>query len=189
MVRRHIVEDSEIQQLCRAIYAKHQKALDLIFEHRPDRAALVSEMLQEIVAGYPGLLKDHCSKSYVRFIPDSWDRLPAGGVGWTPSKRMLLFECDISKGGLLLKLVLGPGDEAARQALQALIKANPTVFNKASTKVYPKWWSCHTERWLTSAQVDELDPGELKALLMESFNKFVTEQLPAMRSVIDSIVP
>ena len=44
MVRRHIVEDSEIQQLCRAIYAKHQKALDPIFEHWPDRAGQVSEI-------------------------------------------------------------------------------------------------------------------------------------------------
>jgi hypothetical protein len=135
------------------------------------------------------VLKDHCSKSYVRFIPDSWDRLPRDGVGWTPSKRMLLFEIDISKNGMFLKLVLGPGDESFRQALQAVITANPTVFNKASTKVYPKWWTCHTEKWLTPAQVDELDPGELKALVVQRFDKFVTERLPTIRTVIDTVLP
>jgi PD-(D/E)XK nuclease superfamily protein len=181
MVRRHIVEDSAIQQLCRAIYATHQKALDLLFEHRPDRAALISETLQAIVGGRPGLLMDHCSKSYVRFIPESWDSLPKAGLGWTPSKRMLLFEFDISKGGMFLKLVLGPGDDTARQALQAVITANPTVFNKASTKVYPKWWSCHTEKWLNPAQVEELDREELKAFSSQRFEKFVTERLPTLR--------
>src|SRR6185436_11230575 len=50
MVRRHIVEDSEIQRLCRAIYSKHQRALDLIFEHRPDRAALLSEVMQDVIS-------------------------------------------------------------------------------------------------------------------------------------------
>ena len=85
-------------------------------------------------------------------------------------------------------MVLGPGDEIARQALQALITANPTVFNKASTRVYPKWWTCHTEKWFTAAQVEELDFDELSALSMQRFNSFVTERLPAMRSVIETIL-
>jgi hypothetical protein len=137
MVRRHIVEDSEIQQLCRAIYAKHQKALDLIFEHRPDRAALVSEMLQEIVSERSGVLKDHCSKSYVRFIPDSWDRLPKGGVGGTPSKRMLLFEFDISKGGMFLKLVLGPGDEMGAKPCKLSSQPTPRCSTRRAPRCTP----------------------------------------------------
>jgi hypothetical protein len=35
MLRRHIVSDSEIAELCHRIYQKHRRALDLIFEHRP----------------------------------------------------------------------------------------------------------------------------------------------------------
>ena len=30
------MSDSEIAELCRQIYRRHQRALDLIFEHRPD---------------------------------------------------------------------------------------------------------------------------------------------------------
>jgi len=41
MLRRHIVTDSETADLCRRIYQKHQRALDLIFEHRPDRLARI----------------------------------------------------------------------------------------------------------------------------------------------------
>lgn len=36
MLRRHIVGDSDIAELCRRIYQRHRRALDLIYEHRPD---------------------------------------------------------------------------------------------------------------------------------------------------------
>jgi PD-(D/E)XK nuclease superfamily protein len=188
MIRRHIVEDSEVQQLCRAIYSKHQKALDLIWEHRPDRAAMVSDTLQEIVANESNLLRDHCSKSYVRFIPGSWDVLPRAADGWTPTKRMLLFEFDISKGGIFLKLVLGPGDQAVRQLLQSAVVENPSVFNKAGSKVYPRWWSCHTEKWMSASQVEDAEPTELKTTLTQRFQQFVVERLPAMQSAVDSAI-
>jgi hypothetical protein len=42
MLRRHIVTESEISELCRRIYAKHKQALDLIYEHRPDRQQMVA---------------------------------------------------------------------------------------------------------------------------------------------------
>jgi hypothetical protein len=156
MVRRHIVEDSEIQQLCRAIYSKHQKALDLIFEHKPDVVADVSEILQRWIRETPNLTLDHCSNSYVRFIPSSWDVLPKAGDGWTATKRLLIFEFDLSRRDVLLKLVLGPGDQDARDKLQAKLVSNPGVFNKATTKPYPKWWSAHSEKWMTQKQSEDL---------------------------------
>ena len=52
MVRRHIVEESDVQQLCRVIYERHRRALDLIFEHRPDRALEVKEALVALGQGF-----------------------------------------------------------------------------------------------------------------------------------------
>ncbi|MFC1979939.1 PD-(D/E)XK nuclease family protein [Chloroflexota bacterium] len=37
MLGRYIVEDSEIQELCQKIYKTHRRALDLIFEYKPDK--------------------------------------------------------------------------------------------------------------------------------------------------------
>ena len=37
------------------------------------------------------LVKDHCSKYYIRFIPKTLDFLPKQGEGWTKSKRIFLF--------------------------------------------------------------------------------------------------
>lgn len=189
MVRREIVEDSEIQRLCRTIYEKHQKALDLIFEHRPDKTAHLSEALRRIVSSHPSLEPDHSSKSYVRFIPKSWDTLPRVGEGWTPTKRLLLFELDLAKGGIGLKLVLGPGEAVQRERLQSVLSARPEVFNKASTRVYPKWWSCHIERWITSKQLEEVDPTELESLLRQRFDQFVKDRLPIMESSVLASAP
>ena len=92
------------------------------------------------------------------------------------------------KGGHVPEAILGPGDESFRNALQTTIAANPAAFNKASTKVYPKWWSCHTEKWLDATKLEELDLSELKTVAVRRFDEFLNQRLPAMQSVIDTIV-
>ena len=47
MLRREIMQDDEIIELCQKIYNKHKKALDLIYENRPDRLQNVSEYFKE----------------------------------------------------------------------------------------------------------------------------------------------
>ena len=53
MLRRHILTESPIAQLCRDIYKKHKAALDLIYEHRPDQQAAVRELLEGLIARLP----------------------------------------------------------------------------------------------------------------------------------------
>ena len=71
-VRRVIVGDSDLERICKEIYAKHQKALDLIFENRPDRVSEVAEILKEWAKkmteeGEIQVVLDKCSKTYTRF--------------------------------------------------------------------------------------------------------------------------
>src|SRR6266576_110030 len=53
MLRRHIVAESEIADLCRRIYRKHAQAIELIVEHRPDEQAGVREVLQQLIDSSP----------------------------------------------------------------------------------------------------------------------------------------
>lgn len=71
-IRRDIVGDEKLAQICAEIYAKHQKALDLIFENRPDRASdlaaiLLSWAKEKTVSGDIEVVADKCVKSYTRF--------------------------------------------------------------------------------------------------------------------------
>ena len=55
MLRRQIVEDSRVAELCRQIYQKHKRALDLIYEHRPDVQAEIRNLLEVLIEGGPSL--------------------------------------------------------------------------------------------------------------------------------------
>ena len=50
VIRRDIVEDQKLIEVCNKIYTEHKKALDLIFEHRIDgRAQFVSNIRSELI--------------------------------------------------------------------------------------------------------------------------------------------
>ena len=108
MLRRHIVEDSEIQTLCDKIYKRHRRALEILFEFQPDRVSEIKEyVVAELIRKMAQFQEDHSSKAFVRFLPKSLDFLPLHGETWTPSKRMILMEID-QRAGLKLKIILGP---------------------------------------------------------------------------------
>lgn len=71
-IRRDIVGDEKLARICAEIYAKHQRALDLIFENKPDRAAMLAEIFRTWCAskdasGEITFVPDKCNKSYTRF--------------------------------------------------------------------------------------------------------------------------
>lgn len=80
IIRRDILEDEELAKICREIYRKHQKALDLIFENKPDKSSELSDLIKEWCAekGKENELifdKEHSSKKYIRFRTKKMDNL------------------------------------------------------------------------------------------------------------------
>lgn len=138
MVKRYIMEESEVQELCEKLYKKHKKALDLIFKHKPDIYNDINHILEELIFANENLVKDHCSKYYIRFIPKTLDFLPKQGEGWTKSKRIFLFEIVSTDKAINLVLMVGPGDSLIRQSIYDLARTN-TIFNKTSPKLTKKW--------------------------------------------------
>lgn len=187
MLRRHIVEDSEIQKLCEKIYKTHRRALDILFENQPDRASELKDYLLGLIGNVANLEADSSSKSYIRFIPKSLDFLPLHGEGWTLSKRMILIEIDQHGGGIKLKLLLGPGRQKTRERIHAFISKQPTIFNRAGTKYYPRWWSFHSENWVTKKEYDENDIEDLKQRVSERFGAFITGELREMVKALEGL--
>lgn len=72
VIRRDIVGDERLRKICAEIYSKHKKALDLIFENKPDRASEVAEIIMSwakemMQNGKLELDEDKCVKTYTRF--------------------------------------------------------------------------------------------------------------------------
>jgi hypothetical protein len=179
MLRRHIVSDSEIVELCRRIYRKHQKALDLIFEHRPDQQAETRELLEKIVRETPALIFDHCSKSYVRFLPESWDSIPQlkAGSGWTSTGRMLLFEFENLSNALTLRLHIGPGPDETRQKLFDMARTHQPL-RPASKTLNQQWNSIYSKSFLRAKDYEDTDDEQLEKDIRKRWVEFTNGDLP-----------
>ncbi|WP_066719108.1 PDDEXK-like family protein [Clostridium sp. Marseille-P299] len=71
-LRRDIVQDERLIEICNKIYQKHKKALDLIYEYRVDGRSQVSECIMKVLkeqAERNELIFDSsiCSNSFLRF--------------------------------------------------------------------------------------------------------------------------
>ena len=71
-IRRDIVGDEKLARICAEIYAKHQKALDLIFENKPDRSSELADILHAWAAemtakGEIEYVAEKSGKSLTRF--------------------------------------------------------------------------------------------------------------------------
>lgn len=105
-IRRDIVGDERLAKICAEIYSKHKRALDLIFDNKPDRASDVAEYfrnwgVQKTKEGDIELVLDKCNKTYTRFktptmseiLPDADEALS----GWN-TKNHYFYEL-INNGG------------------------------------------------------------------------------------------
>ncbi|MBK9032264.1 MAG: PD-(D/E)XK nuclease family protein [Myxococcales bacterium] len=185
LLRRHIVSDSEIADLCRRIYRKHSRALDLIFEHRPDPQQHLRELLEQLIAGTSGLVLDDCNKRYIRFAPAQWDVTTLkAGTGWTKSGRMLLFEFQNNPGRLVLKLYIGPGPARTRELLHGVAAAHPHLFPKMAKALSSSWTQLYTREFLAPNAFEDEDAGTFAKAARSLWEAFVKSDLPAIRDLV-----
>jgi hypothetical protein len=184
LIGRHIVTESEIARLCRQIYRQHKEALDLIFEHRPDQQLDFKMILEEVVRTDPSLVLDHCTKSRVRFSAKDWDRDPRQmrGQGWTPTRRVLVFEFYNDPDSLRFKLVIGPvsrDDEvgiAFRQAVFDLSQAHRGDFPGGQPALYPRFTTILSRDLLKKK--DYLEAEGLPEKVREAAQRVLREDVP-----------
>ena len=178
ILRRYIVADSDIQEICRKIYKRHKKALDLIFEYKPDKLMEIHDHLIEIVEDDATLVSDASSKSYIRFIARDLDIVPKEGEGWTKTKRMLLFEFKNTPKGVHLHLIIGPGPQHIRQRLYEIAQGNLTLFNLAKRKLTKQWLTIFKKTILTAKGYEDKEGDELRHALEERISIFKDSDLP-----------
>jgi len=193
MMRRYIVSDSEIAELCRKLYREHRQALDLIYEHRPDLQYDLSELLKQLVEEAPpaaGLVLDHSTKVSIRFAAEDWDRFPpqlTGEGNWVPSNRILVFEFDNRADNLSLKLIIGPGPQPVRKGIHQAFKEQLELFNVASGATYTKFKTVYKKTLLTSRDYEEGDWESLEKKVQQRWQQFLERDLPQIMQVVCEI--
>ncbi len=200
MVRRRVMPDKEIQELCRRIYRKHQAALDLIYEHRPDMQAEIGDALVEMIKADPAFTLDVSStKSVIRFYPTSWGDRPElqRAVKWRGTSMGILFSLWNSitqKPNMLgLRLTLGPADESVKRRIWEAATRAGSPFTPDPEGLSTDWPTLFWKDILSTAEwedlEDSLDFERLRSRLQEAWSAFKSNELPRIKEVIDQAFP
>lgn len=90
------MEENSSVELARKIYLRHRRALDFIFENKIDPVFEATNALEAALrekAESLGIVMDHSSKGYVRFLPSEWDvSSNRGSEAWGADRRYLVCE-------------------------------------------------------------------------------------------------
>ena len=186
--------DQEIQELCRRIYRKHQAALDLIYEHRPDRQAEIGDALLEMIETDPEFTLGAPSKKQILIFPVSWDRPELqGGQGSTNPREVLSLEffnsSQFNPNSLAIGLTLGPGDENVRRQIYEGATKTGGPLKPDPKGLSRKWVNLFWKDILHPADYEDLNLEEIRSRVQEEWSTFKSNVLPLINDVIDQVFP
>ena len=192
MLRRHVVTDSDIAELCRQIYRSHKAAIDLIIEHMPDLRQELADYLLTLVSSEPTFVPIRASKSNVRFILQDWHNIPEFnmGVGWPNSQSTLAFEFSSRVNQLTFYLELGPverGSEFIREAIFVYANANRDIFRGCRPQLSEKWTLLYKMSLLRAKDYEDASLEDLAEIIEPKWNRFVQDVLPELHSHLTQI--
>jgi hypothetical protein len=192
MVRRHIVNQDEINELARRIYQKHQKAIDLIVAQKPDNQAIVISRLKELVVQSGLFAKDYGSPRIATFTVPAWDAvLPPdpSQVAWSPKGRIARFEFLYEGDNLRLFLVIGPGDAQLRQQLFAVAQRHKPPFTPGN-RVGVNYNRIYNQVFLRKSEWKDVDATEAEEAAGEKWAAFLRDVWPVLnRHVTTNLAP
>ncbi len=194
VLRREIMGDTKIVELCQEIYKKHKVALDLIYEHRPDRLQSVAEYFMEWCRCQDGLGtikfdKKNSSKSYCRFTTTKMDNLilPTKTISGWGTENHYFYEISsyLDKYGnvkFCMQLALS-SHNLEKENLEQLEK----IYSKSGTGLRKNWqwriaFKSKTEIIKFDEELPELD--DEKNYIYNKLDKLLKEVLKKENEVI-----
>lgn len=138
MLRRHHLEDRELDELAARLWKEHKEALEFLLTKKTDpiteffrsfrqdgRPFLdkVAVFLNERIGdGKHGFSADSNNGTLrkPRFTVDAWndwEPLKSGDGSWTKNQHLIAWEIKENNGRLFLNSILGPGDDVMRQRI------------------------------------------------------------------------
>ena len=185
MVRRRIVEDSEIQEICRKLYKNHGRALDLIFEHRNDRQAEVGRVIRDYILS----LGDEVTSivdttTLIKFLPKHMDLPQIQHDG----KPILAWQL-VNKGReVQFDLQLRPGPEEMRQRIYEVAQKHPDIFGRTQeplSKDFPIFFS---ETWIARDEYYALDDEEIKQKICKGIDNLLEVKGEGMTNALKKLL-
>lgn len=177
MLRRNIVSDAELDELCHQIYQKHKRAIDLIITRMPSKDPQVIGACRSVIESHTEFKVRYLSKRQIGFYPLMWD-VPAlrFSLSAAVSHRLILefyfiYDADES---LRLALYAEPDQLEIYNKLIALTQQHPELFlkvtpqgdKKSSRRIY-------SVTLLSAKDVRACDISMLHSAISQPFDQFL----------------
>ena len=192
MLRRHIVAESEIARLSRVIFTKHKRALDILFEHRPDRRMLIAEQLSTMIKATPGLTFARASKSHVSFLIDALKTIPKMDSGDSnyyinDGSYLLYVEFNLTEKDVGCRVVVGPGPIALRTKIVEHARGHGQLFGAARGSLNEQFKTILSKKVLTKNDMGAEDPLSVEKRLNAWWTDFRSQTLPAIVKAFENL--
>jgi hypothetical protein len=177
LIRRHIVSDSEVAELCRKIYTKHKQALDLIFEHRPDLQSEIATKIHEL------LIRETDSKEISVYF---WSKECISIIlkRWEDKKLNLHLKFENYPQGLIIKMLICPNeDKSIREKIYKISQENIPPFKKKN--LTSQWTTIYTKPVLNLKDYEDSDIEELMNKVQEFWRHFVKNEFVIIENIIN----
>lgn len=169
IIRRHIMQDEKLKQICENIYRIHKKALDLIFEYRPDIISEIGTKLKDKLRDFDDINENVHNKRIIRFTDSRLRELNAFFEGqymkWADNKSVILHEFKITDKNVRMITVVGPTKENQRDKLIY----HYTQKTGENLRLMEKWTTLHST--LILKLEDDIELSEVDTKLEKSVNK------------------
>ena len=176
MLRRHIVSDSDVAELCRSIYKHHKQALDLIFEHGPPPPTQIRDCLIPLIQQQDNLVLYSYGKKWVNFSLREWDEsLSARGLTLSTITFPYLSFSSISSN-LVVGIWVSPGKPFDRSRILQL--AEDSHLTGVVQAIGGGDWVKLTSFNMLNPRDYDRTPEEIEAIIFEKWSSFLQDELP-----------
>jgi len=121
----NIMNESEIEELCRKIYEKHKKAIEKIIQVRPGNKQVYDSLGQNVISELNSDWKYHATNSYCAIYRESWENR------FNPGMYMSFFHYefnDYAFGRIRIGIhIEGLGDKDLREPLKTELKKTKII--------------------------------------------------------------
>ena len=177
MLKRHILTDTEVAELCRSIYQQHKQALDLIFEQRPDKQAQIGQYVRSLIQQGEELDPGPNGKTWITFDLVEWKKSPR----YEEKCFYIYFEFLNHADELIISFTIGPGNQVDRQKILLMVQKNR--FPGCSSRLAKNCCHASTVSVLHASDYEKTQE-EIESIISEKWLKYRRDELPRMAQAI-----
>lgn len=194
ILRRHVLDNSEIRQLARTIYIQHRDAIELIYRHKPDYLAEIQGLLAEVVSeNVDGLVWDSYDRdtrmSTTRFFPAEWDTFPSlkAETRWirgSLSKSFLLIEFKMTGSDFSFNITLNNQSSAESEQMRQAMDTHLTAILGSAQSAGPYRIFRVGSSILDKPDIEQWDEDAIRSKITAWASAFAKNEYPR---IVDAV--